>query len=124
MSSLLPDETVAMSSDAGPTLPRKPTLMLHYDDDAMGLEKRLLFEAATPAAALDVAAGEAAGRHARLFVDGTPLCSLLKADEDHPYWIVARPAAGMNEDSPTDIRFVSPARTSPAPSLPGNFHDR
>jgi len=68
---------------------RKPTIMLDYEDDAIGIAKRLLFEAETPAVALDIAKGEAAGRQARLFVDGEPLCSLLKADDEHPYWIVA-----------------------------------
>lgn len=86
--------------------PRKPTITLHYDDDAIGIEKRLLFEAATPAAALEVAAGEAAGRHARLFVDGEPLCSLLKADNEHPYWIIAAPA-GVPSDIPHPPRDTS-----------------
>jgi hypothetical protein len=108
MSLLFPDETSAMPSDAGPAAPQKSTLALHYDDDDFGLEKRLLFEAATPAAALEIAAGEAAGRQARLFVDGTPLCSLLKANEENPYWIVAAPASRMNDEP--DAPFPSPSR--------------
>ena len=96
MSARLPNDTAALASDAGPAAPQKATLMLHYDDDDIGLEKRLLFEAANPAAALEIAAGEAAGRHARLFVDGTPLCSLLKADEDNPFWIIATSAGPPN----------------------------
>lgn len=86
------DRSTSSSEAAGAgddAAPRKPTLALHYDDDRIGIGKRLLFEAATPAAALEVAAGEAAGRQARLFVDGAPLCSLLKADDEHPYWVVA-----------------------------------
>lgn len=98
MSAPVTDPVAAMTSDAAPAPPRKPTLMLHYDDDHIGLEKRLLFEAATPAAALEIAAGEAAGRYARLFVDGTPLCSLLKASEDNPYWVVAASAAQTSDD--------------------------
>ncbi|HZG32935.1 MAG TPA: hypothetical protein VEZ59_06645 [Sphingopyxis sp.] len=102
MSSRLPDQTAALSPDAIPAPAQKSTLMLHYDDDDIGLEKRLLFEAASLAAALEIAAGEAAGRHARLFVDGTPLCSLLKADEDNPYWIVAASATrGKDEATST-----------------------
>ncbi|NYF33648.1 hypothetical protein [Sphingopyxis sp. JAI108] len=96
MSARLPNDTAAIASGAGPAPSQKSTLMLHYEDDDIGLEKRLLFEAATPAAALEIAAGEAAGRHARLFVDGTPLCSLLKADEDNPYWIIATSAGPPN----------------------------
>lgn len=87
-----------MTSDASPAPPVKPTLTLHYDEDDIGLEKRLLFEAENPAGALEIAAGEAAGRTARLFVDGMPLCSLLKADEDNPYWIVAASAARTGDD--------------------------
>ena len=89
---------VAAGTSDGPTPTRKPTLMLHYDEDHIGLEKRLLFEAASPASALDIAAGEAAGRSARLFVDGAPLCSLLKADDDNPYWIVAAPSLRTRAD--------------------------
>lgn len=92
-------QVAAVTSDS-PAPARKPTLMLHYDEDHIGLEKRLLFEAASPASALDIAAGEAAGRSARLFVDGAPLCSLLKADDDNPYWIVAAPSL-RTSDEPT-----------------------
>ena len=92
-------QVAAVTSD-GPAPARKPTLMLHYDEDHIGLEKRLLFEAASPASALDIAAGEAAGRSARLFVDGAPLCSLLKADDDNPYWVVAAPSL-RTRDEPT-----------------------
>lgn len=83
------DPQMAAAGSAGAASRRKPTIMLHYDDDSLGIGKRLLFEADTPATALEIAAGEAAGRHARLFVDGEPLCSLLKADDENPYWIVA-----------------------------------
>ncbi|MGL3821900.1 hypothetical protein [Sphingopyxis sp. R3-92] len=112
MENIFPNRLAATpAEDLGPNalaVTRKPTIMLQYGDDTLGLEKRLLFEAAGPAAALDVAAGEAAGRHARLFVDGEPLCSLLKADEDFPYWIVGAsspvpkelPAADKSEDEP------------------------
>ncbi len=40
-------QVTAVTSD-GPAAARKPTLMLHYDEDHIGLEKRLLFEAASP----------------------------------------------------------------------------
>lgn len=106
MSARLPNETAAPAPAAGPAAQQMSTLMLHYDDDDIGLEKRLLFEAANPAAALEIAAGEAAGRHARLFVDGTPLCSLLKADEDNPYWIIATSAGPAN---------YAPKPASPSP---------
>lgn len=105
MSIRLPTDTAAMAPDDGPVPAHKSTIMLQYHDDDIGLEKRLLFEAATPAVALEIAAGEAAGRHARLFVDGTPLCSLLKADEDNPYWVVAT-SAGPPTHAPN---FISPS---------------
>lgn len=98
MSARLPDQQSAMTSDASAAPRGKPTLTLHYDEDDIGLEKRLLFEAESPAGALEIAAGEAAGRTARLFVDGMPLCSLLKADQDNPYWIVAASAARTSDD--------------------------
>ncbi len=98
MSARLPDQLPAMTSDASAAPRGNPTLTLHYDEDDIGLEKRLLFEAESPAGALEIAAGEAAGRTARLFVDGMPLCSLLKADQDNPYWIVAASAARTSDD--------------------------
>ncbi len=98
MSAPVPDQLLATTSHADPMPARKPTIMLQYDDDHIGLEKRLFFEASTPAAALEIAAGEAAGRSARLFVDGAPICSLLKADEENPYWIVAASAARTGDD--------------------------
>ncbi|MBB6425365.1 hypothetical protein [Sphingopyxis sp. JAI128] len=91
MDALLSGQALPEGDAAAPRR-RKPTIMLQYDDDAIGIGKRLLFEAETPAAALEIAAGEAAGRHASLFVDGEPLCSLLKTGDEHPYWIVAGPA--------------------------------
>lgn len=72
---------------------RRATYTLCYDDDALGLPKRIEFEADSPATALEIAGGEADGRQARLFVDGEPLCQLVKASAaDAPYWIVAREA--------------------------------
>lgn len=100
MSTPLSDESAAPALGADPAALQKSTLVLHYDDDGIGLEKRLFFEAATPAAALEIAAGEAAGRHARLFVDGRPLCSVVKADEDHPFWVIAA-SAGRPIYAPT-----------------------
>jgi hypothetical protein len=75
-------------------IPRKVTYTPRYDDDALGLPKRIEFEAAGPAAALDIAMGEAEGRWALLLADGEPLCQLVKAAADPaPYWIVARDSA-------------------------------
>ncbi|WP_144037832.1 hypothetical protein [Sphingopyxis sp. KK2] len=111
MENIIPTPLATPSGNSGPdghAAARKPTIMLHYGDDALGLEKRLLFEAAGPAAALDVAAGEAAGRNARLFVDGEPLCSLLKADEDFPYWIVGASGPAPNELSVSEMSEDEP----------------
>lgn len=71
---------------------RRATYTLCYEDDAFGLPKRIEFEAESPAAALEIAQGEADGRQARLLVDGEPLCQLEKAPAAAaaPYWIIAR----------------------------------
>lgn len=80
-------------------IPRKVTYTLRYDEDALGLPKRIEFEADSPAAALEIAMGEAEGRRALLLADGEPLCQLVKAAADPaPYWIVARDSA---PDDPT-----------------------
>lgn len=76
------------ASTAPPTV--RLTYTLRYDDDAFGLPKRIEFEAASPAMALEIAQGEARGREALLLVEGLPLCRLAKAaDADPPYWIIA-----------------------------------
>ncbi|HWW59426.1 MAG TPA: hypothetical protein VN047_21215 [Sphingopyxis sp.] len=64
----------------------RATYTLCYDDAALGLPKRIEFEAESPAKALEIAGGEADGRQALLFVDGEPLCRLVKASaaETHP----------------------------------------
>ena len=70
---------------------RRATYTLCYDDDALGLPKRIELEAESPAMALEIAEGEADGRQARLLVDGEPLCQLVKAPAaDAPYWIIGR----------------------------------
>jgi hypothetical protein len=69
---------------------RRRTYTLRYEEDALGLPKRIEFEAESPAAALEIAMGEAEGRRALLLADGEPLCQLVKAAADPaPYWIVA-----------------------------------
>lgn len=73
---------------------RRRTYTLRYEEDERGLPKRIEFEAASPAAALEIAMGEAEGRRAVLFADSKPLCQLVKAVADPaPYWIVARDGA-------------------------------
>jgi hypothetical protein len=73
-----------------PPPPVRLTYTLRYDDDALGVPKRIEFEAASPATALEIAQGEARGREALLLVEGLPLCRLAKAaDADPPYWIIA-----------------------------------
>jgi len=73
---------------------RRRTYTLRYEEDALGLPKRIEFEAESPAAALEIAMGEAEGRRALLLADGEPLCQLVKAAADPaPFWIVARDSA-------------------------------
>lgn len=77
---------------------RRMTYTLCYDDDALGLPKRIEFEADSPAMALEIAEGEADGRQARFLVDGEPLCQLVKAPAaDAPYWIIVNePGASLS----------------------------
>lgn len=78
----------ANASAAPPTV--RLTYTLRYDDDALGVPRRIEFETASPAMALEIAQGEARGREALLLVEGLPLCRLAKAaDADAPYWIIA-----------------------------------
>lgn len=73
---------------------RRRTYTLRYEEDALGLPKRIEFEAESPAGALEIAMGEAEGRRALLLADGEPLCQLVKAAADPaPFWIVARDSA-------------------------------
>jgi hypothetical protein len=74
------------------------TYTLRYDDDAVGIGKRVEFEAANAAYALEIARGEADGRRALLLEYGRPLCRLEKAvPGDASFWIVA--ADGMPANS-------------------------
>ncbi len=70
--------------------PRRITYTLRYDEDALGVAKRVEFEAESAACALEIARGEAAGRRALLLENGRPLCRLTKAfPGEAPYWILA-----------------------------------
>lgn len=87
----MPDISPLLAEVAPSGERRRTTYTLCYDDDALGLPKRIEFEAESPAMALEIAKGEADGRQARLLVDGEPLCQLVKAPAaDAPYWIIAR----------------------------------
>ncbi|MBW8296377.1 hypothetical protein [Sphingopyxis sp.] len=88
--------TLAAILDRAPAAPPplRLTYTLRYDDDAFGVSKRIEFEAASPATALEIAQGEARGREALLLVDGLPLCRLSKgADAEPPFWILVPPNA-------------------------------
>ena len=74
---------------AAQDLTERATYTLRYEDDALGLDKRIEFEAANPAYALKIASVEAAGRRALLLENGQPICALVKgASGDAPFWIV------------------------------------
>jgi hypothetical protein len=63
---------------------------LRYEDDALGIEKRVEFEAQSAAYALEIARAEVDGRQALLLENGRPLCRLMKAlPGEAPYWIIA-----------------------------------
>lgn len=79
----------AVAAAAAPCAPRA-TYSLHYEEDALGIAKRVEFEARSAAYALEIAVAEADGRQALLLEDGRPLCRLIKAlPGEAPYWIVA-----------------------------------
>lgn len=74
----------------------RATYSLHYEDDALGIAKRVEFEAGSAAYAWEIALAEADGRQALLLEDGRPLCRLIKAlPGEAPYWIVADGPASM-----------------------------
>ncbi|MBE1526922.1 hypothetical protein GGC65_001378 [Sphingopyxis sp. OAS728] len=64
-----------------------PTFTLRYKDDGLGLDKRVEFDATSPAVALGVASAEREGRRAILLADGEPLCELARESEG--YWRIA-----------------------------------
>ncbi len=65
-----------------------PTFTLHYEDDGLGLDKRVEFDGSSPATALEIASSEPPGREAILSADGQPICRLAHADRG--LWVVAR----------------------------------
>ncbi|MBJ7501188.1 MAG: hypothetical protein JHC57_15645 [Sphingopyxis sp.] len=66
------------------------TFTLRYDEDGLGLEKRIEFDAGNPAQALLIAQGEAAGRWAELSANGKPICRLGRAGAGAgDYWVIA-----------------------------------
>lgn len=59
---------------------------LQFDDDGIGLPKRIEFEAATASAALEIAGPECDGRWALLARDGKALCRVGHAAGT---WLIA-----------------------------------
>jgi hypothetical protein len=95
-----PDPTSPLRPETPPILRpeyaslQRRTYTLRYEDDAVGVAKRIEFEAETPASALEIAGGEAEGRRALLLQNGQPLCRLTKAfPGEAPYWILAGAAS-------------------------------
>lgn len=79
--------------------------MLRYEDDGLGVEKRVEFEADSPAQALLIAQGEAEGRWAELSADGQRICQLGREGLGAAnYWVI-------RSDAP---RNMSPVRARPA----------
>lgn len=70
------------------------TFSLYYDDDDVGIAKRVEFEAPNAALALDIAGGEAEGRLVILCEGARPLCRLVKsAAGTAPLWVVLSAAS-------------------------------
>lgn len=79
--------------------PRLATYILCYQDDRRGLEKRVHFEAVSPAVALDIARGEAGGRWALLLCDGEVVCRLEReAVGLGEYWLITGSAPAQRPD--------------------------
>lgn len=86
----------------------RTTYSLHYEDDRLGLAKRVEFEAGSAAYALEIAVAEVEGRHALLLEEGRPVCRLVKASPgESPYWIIAAGEASTVSQTP-----ISPERNS------------
>lgn len=86
------------------------TYTLCYEDDRRGLEKRIHFEAATPAVALEIAQGEAGGRWALLLRDGKILCRLEReAVGLSEYWLIAGESS-----PPSDAACLQPGGSARA----------
>ncbi len=84
-------ETVAASDTSDET---PVTYTLCYEDDHRGLEKRVRFEARSPAIALDIARGEAEGRWALLMRGGEILCRLEREDiGPGSLWVIDGPGS-------------------------------
>ena len=65
------------------------TYTLRYEEDGLGIEKRVEFEAETPAQALLIAQGEVEGRWAELCADGQPVCRLGRQSIGAGnYWVI------------------------------------
>jgi hypothetical protein len=83
------------------------TYALRYEDDGIGIEKRVEFEADTPAQALLIAQSEAEGRWAELSADGRPICLLGRENLGAGnYWVI-RPQQHSE--------IVTPASAPPSP---------
>ncbi|HET6526875.1 hypothetical protein [Sphingopyxis sp.] len=66
------------------------TYTLRYQDDGLGVEKRVEFDADSPARALGIAQGEAEGRWAELCIDGKPVCRIGRAGTGAgDYWVIS-----------------------------------
>lgn len=65
------------------------TYRLNYAEDGLGLEKRVEFDADSPAHALEIARCEAEGRWAELSVEGRSICRFGREGVglDH-FWII------------------------------------
>lgn len=69
------------------------TFSLYYDDDDVGIAKRVEFEAPNAALALEIAEGEAEGRFVILCEGARPLCRFIKsAAGAAPLWVIFPPA--------------------------------
>ena len=65
------------------------TYTLRYEEDRFGVEKRVEFEADTPARALLLAQGEAEGRWAELCANGQIICRLGREGVGAGnYWVI------------------------------------
>ncbi|MFC0103642.1 hypothetical protein [Sphingopyxis terrae] len=96
-----------------------PTFTLRFDDDGLGVAKRIEFDARDCAIALEIAGDELEDRSALLLADGRPLCRLGRSSAGAAaLWLVESPAAASPGCLPTSSARRQVSRQDPMGAQP------
>lgn len=76
-----------------PAVSLRTSYSLQFDDDGVGLPKRIEFEAASAGVALEIAERECNGRWALLVRDGRPVC---RVGHNAGTWTIAPCPSSLN----------------------------